>query len=1367
LDTPIAAHETDLLYQSLIRSYVDAPHFVQRSWLVERIEAELAEPYCRFLLLSANPGAGKTALMAWLARQHPDWPRYFIRRDSRTRLSSADARSFLFAIGHQLAATNPSIFGPGKLEVVVKMRIDELKAKGKVVGIRVEDLYVSPFYQTSLRVEQSIGNVAGELEGISAKRLVAEPRFLELENLQHLAILDPAKVLLKEKPEARIVILVDAVDELRYYRSGDTILDWLASCPELPENVRIVISSRRDDSLLDVLRERRQAELRELKIDPLSQQVQTDLRTYALRFATQREVGNSLAQLKLDPNQFVTEAVKRAQGNFQYLATLARGIVQASRNKDEQQLRRLLELRDVPAGLEDLYAFFLKLIRNGIQNQVVEIPRSISSQPNHLPAWEGLYLPLFGILAVAAEPLTVPQLIRFSSTAAKEHWVHGALERIGQFLDRDNGRYRLYHSTFQEFLTGIDTQTTHSNLYLDPAEWHRRIAGYYRGSTSSWSSVIWTEVDDYGLLHLPRHLAMGRLFPDLYELIEDRGWYEAKRDFDPSLLSYANDIELVLAHVERSETPDLAYLVAYSLLLASVKSLLKQVPLETLDAMTQLGKSQQALRYLYMIPRPDRRLWALGRIIEILVQMNANALGLEAFSDLQRQAEGLDESLKARLGSPPPLPQILDAIKTATTRCDDEFINLGPLTREASDLMLDFIAWQWPAFSRILNAVEFSRPGKETHTKEEEFALTVLKLQIMAKRLRQTDHDHIRAVVAESAARIGKTSLALALLPHIESKVHKLETLSLVAQAFAQQQDRHSVELIWDCLRTLDVPRYREALTERTGMLLRMTDSLWEVGATEQSDLAFSKAMSLLTQPAKPIDSIRVIRDASIGASRRGERRQAEFLLAAAREFLDDPTRAFWGRNPPGDRIKAMCFVAQIHLALGQTTEALSGIQSALQLARKIDESSVTDIYASMGVNFGILRAEALAAVAQTLAMAKESERAAELLSEALDLCEILVDGHYYDRFIGAWAESLVQSVDTQDALRFAALIKGQPVRAAIYGHLSRRFAEKHDFKLAGELADEALQHVSQIDTYVGRAEALSNLMVGLELEAQGKSEPNKRALELFDQFLALTRSTPNEPEAIECTLMLIEKCTEEGHREWAWAVCEAAKENVPKYAVFLSGFLRALCRFPRSPKHSDLYQSVGATAIQTVQQQMPQDTYHYPLALLMIECGLRLGIAAESNEAQEQLGNLAKTADYLEQLGISSLSKLASRDGDVGDVRALSVLRLAAGLKEFPSDVFSRDLKADLFTWRWLKGEACKGRQKYRSAQDIRGALQSVRSWGRAELWNLLADSAPLIVEVGAAASTWERIQAVESLFHHPVENAAVAESNDVKENP
>ena len=47
------------------------------------VNDQLGMPDCRFVLLTAAPGAGKSTFMAQLAKDHEDWPRYFIRRDQR------------------------------------------------------------------------------------------------------------------------------------------------------------------------------------------------------------------------------------------------------------------------------------------------------------------------------------------------------------------------------------------------------------------------------------------------------------------------------------------------------------------------------------------------------------------------------------------------------------------------------------------------------------------------------------------------------------------------------------------------------------------------------------------------------------------------------------------------------------------------------------------------------------------------------------------------------------------------------------------------------------------------------------------------------------------------------------------------------------------------------------------------------------------------------------------------------------------------------------------------------------------------------------------------------------------------------------
>ncbi|MGC9350136.1 MAG: HEAT repeat domain-containing protein [Anaerolineae bacterium] len=507
----------DLFYGGLIRSYVDAPLFVARPWLESLVLDAMDEPDCRFVLLTAEPGAGKTALMAWLGETHPNRPRYFIRRDSQTPLSSGDARSFLFTLGHQLAARRPRLFKPDRLEVVVRQRIGELRSGGKVTGIRVEDLQVSPFYRTTLQVEQQIKIVAGDLEGLSVRRMVAEERFLELGNLQNLALLDPAEVLLKEDPTARIVILVDALDELRYYRGQDSVLDWLASCPELPSNVRFVLSSRPDEALRDFKRRQRHC-LREATIPSQSKEVRDDLSRYGKHFTVQKPVSAALARQEISSDAFVERAVDKAEGNFQYLAALFRGIEQALRSEDDEQLRHLLSVEDVPARLEALYAFFLGQMRRQVAGQVVEIRGDAPDTWHYMPAWEGLYQPILGVLSVAKEPPEVEQIRDFGHIRTEDRWLPGGVERLGQFMDREDGGYRLYHSTFPEFLTARETWDQRPDCYLDPDEWHRKIIAHILTAYGD----DWTECNDpYSLSYIVQHVLDAELYEKLDEIFTD------------------------------------------------------------------------------------------------------------------------------------------------------------------------------------------------------------------------------------------------------------------------------------------------------------------------------------------------------------------------------------------------------------------------------------------------------------------------------------------------------------------------------------------------------------------------------------------------------------------------------------------------------------------------------------------------------------------------------------------------------------------------------------------------------------------------------------------------------------------------------
>lgn len=71
------------------------------------------------MLLTAEPGAVKSAFMAQLVRDPPDWLRYFIQRDRRSVLAYVSDRSLLQRIGCQLAARLPELFAQEQLRLLI------------------------------------------------------------------------------------------------------------------------------------------------------------------------------------------------------------------------------------------------------------------------------------------------------------------------------------------------------------------------------------------------------------------------------------------------------------------------------------------------------------------------------------------------------------------------------------------------------------------------------------------------------------------------------------------------------------------------------------------------------------------------------------------------------------------------------------------------------------------------------------------------------------------------------------------------------------------------------------------------------------------------------------------------------------------------------------------------------------------------------------------------------------------------------------------------------------------------------------------------------------------------------------------------
>ncbi len=611
----------DLFFASVIASYYDRPRFVRRDWLADEVAEKFKDPECRFVFLTAEPGSGKSAFMAQLAHDHPDWPRYFIRRDQRTPLGDVGVHSFLLRIGYQLAAIFPELFTQEQVKIVIEQRIGTVEEQGAVTGADVKRILASPFYTKVLQIQQQVERNKGTVVGLRVDELVIDPRLIDQKDLQFMALFDPASLLLKLNPGKKVVILVDALDEIRYHGSEGTLLKWLIDCPELPHNVRFILTSRPLEGDVVTFCEKKQTSIRPLTIKSKDNRVHDELKTYVEKLASVPEVAASLKSEKRKIADFVSEAVNRADGNIGYLDAFARGIDQALTVKEKNEweglslLKGLLSLRELPKDMQELYAFFLHQIKNSpsVRDRSIRVRDESTGKDHFLSIWTEVYKPALGVLSVAFEPLSADQIRHLGGIAGSRDDVIEAKECLRQFLDEEGDRCRFYHATMPEFLTSGETKTCSAttDLFVDPRDWHRKAVCAYRDGASSWKEAKIEGIDDYGLAHLASHSARAEWAESLHELISER-WAAIKEQREGSLTGFLADTAVAWAAADASF--DIALQVRYALVSASVHSMSSSLPPSLLGVLLDQGiwTSGQALRSIEQITDEEGRATALS-----------------------------------------------------------------------------------------------------------------------------------------------------------------------------------------------------------------------------------------------------------------------------------------------------------------------------------------------------------------------------------------------------------------------------------------------------------------------------------------------------------------------------------------------------------------------------------------------------------------------------------------------------------------------------------------------------------------------------------------------------------------------------------
>ena len=506
------ADTDDLYFARMIRSYVDTPRFVRRQWWADEIIRQLADPGCTYVVLTAEPGAGKTGLIAQLASDHPRWPRYFLRRDQQQPLADGTAHAVLERIGFQLVAIKPELFLGEPVEVSVDQRIDAVSRDGRVVGAEVDRMVASPFKRAALKIRQDVGLAEGEVVGLRIREWVTELQLLPVPDVAAMALITPLLRAQDAGDREQIVVVLDALDEVAQIPGGQSILDWLADAPALPANLRVVVTAR-PSSAVETFVDRQGDRVRMLRFDPADVRVQEELRRYADGLAEAEPVRSMLRAVGRLAGDFARETADKAEGNIGYVAALGRAIDQAvSHGGTQADLESLAFLQRLPTGLRGLYRFFLRRLKDQVGDQEIIAEDPETGLRVRQKAWSSVYRPLLEVLATSFDDLGLDELMALTSTMAGRGDVTDALDHLSHLLDRNDGRYRFHHATIAEFLTAAETahDPATASLVVDAAAVNRHIArtlaGVVCGTEVHAAPPASAALRYYALAFLPAHL---------------------------------------------------------------------------------------------------------------------------------------------------------------------------------------------------------------------------------------------------------------------------------------------------------------------------------------------------------------------------------------------------------------------------------------------------------------------------------------------------------------------------------------------------------------------------------------------------------------------------------------------------------------------------------------------------------------------------------------------------------------------------------------------------------------------------------------------------------------------------------------------
>jgi len=484
--------------------YIDrlTERFTGREWLFEQIDGWLQQGNEQFYLLTGEPGVGKSAIAAKLTQIRSDIAAYHFCRagDVETVRPGRVLRSLAAQLGKTLPHYGEALaktIDPIRLRIDVNINIESL-SNSQVTGIYIENLKES--------------DPRDELEILLRAPLAALPDLYTEHN-------EPLPTLK--------ILLIDSLDEAVTTTGRDnmaTLLAALSQADGLPSWIRFILTARPD------LRVLQQFELMKLyKLEELLAQNLKDIERYV-----QRRVQETIEQ----PTTFLIflwkwyweiQKNQPVDGERLDLWFMSFTYYLITRNQPEFNFQIRLEQAQLSAEMlvhtvKDLSEgnfLYTRLLMDGVGSGELSL-KNLSALPKNLNEvyqrflrhrcpfrkWINRYQPILGTLTVTQEAISHKQLVKFTGIDTEQ--IQGAISILQQFLDEvenDEGEklYTIFHQSLREYL--LDRKHN-QDFWCDAQEHHESVISAYKNNVDSWNDVRWIEVDNYGLLHLIKHLSL-------------------------------------------------------------------------------------------------------------------------------------------------------------------------------------------------------------------------------------------------------------------------------------------------------------------------------------------------------------------------------------------------------------------------------------------------------------------------------------------------------------------------------------------------------------------------------------------------------------------------------------------------------------------------------------------------------------------------------------------------------------------------------------------------------------------------------------------------------------------------------------------